>query len=301
MDSGLRRDKLLIVDLNHYIFRAYHAIPPLRAPDGTPVNAVHGFIKLFVQLLEKLEPTHVVACRDVTRPDFRMKISPEYKAHRPPTDPELKSQIRLIWELLDKMKIPHMGIPGYEADDLIGTVVKEWKHDFDQMVIGSSDKDLCQLLSSSVSQYNSMTETFFTPDYVKRKYEIDVEQMIDYLAIVGDKADNVPGISGVGPKGAAQLLQRFGSLEGIYENLEELSGKQKTNFETQKDKAFMSKELVTIFIDCPLSLKPKETKFELTMDEELSEFLNKYRLEQGAKKISYFSKRKKMWGTYGES
>ncbi len=255
--------KIFLIDASALFFRAYYAVRPLTNPQGTPVNALYGYLSMVAKLLKEEKPEHMVFCYDRKEPSFRKDLYTEYKANRTEMPEDLVVQIPLIKKLAELLGIPAMDQLGFEADDLIGTMANYAQKHSMQAVIVSGDKDFAQLVNQNVILYDTMKDIRYDRQAVFEKWGIWPEQFIDYLAIVGDASDNVPGVKGVGEKGALKLLQQFGSLEKIYENIDQIEGKSiKEKLIAAKDMAFLSKKLVTIVKDAPVSIIDQESHFQ---------------------------------------
>ena len=234
--------KLIIIDLSNYIFRAFFAIRPLHAPDGTPVNAVYGVLSMIHNMIVKHKPTHILIAKDTKEGSFRKEIYVEYKAHRTAPPDELIPQFDLVDELITALGIPEIKMARYEADDVIGSVATQWKNSFDEILIASGDKDLMQFVGEQIKMLDTMKEKTYEREDVKDKMGVYPEQVVDYLALIGDRSDNIPGVPGIGPKGAQNLLEEYGNLEKILDNVAEIKNKRcQTALLEHKDKAIISK------------------------------------------------------------
>lgn len=268
--------KLFIIDISNFIFRAFYAIRPLTAPDKTPVNAVYGVWQMLYKLLDEHKPTHVFVARDTKRKTFRHEIYPEYKANRTDPPEDLKPQFALVFELIEKMHLPMFGLDNYEADDLIGSAVTQWKNYFDEIVIVSGDKDLMQFVDDKVKQLDTMKDHIYDRKDVFVKMGVWPEQVVDYLSLVGDSSDNIPGVAGIGTKGAQKLLAEYGSLEKILANVPNLSSaKIKNSLSEHLKDAILSKELVSIKVDAVLGHRQEETEYRFRGDDALVEFMRR--------------------------
>lgn len=268
--------RLIVVDISSFIFRAFFAIRPMHAPDGTPVNAVYGVLTMMLKILNSYNPSHIILAQDVSGGSFRNEIYPEYKANRGAPPEELIPQFALIEELLDKLKIPHKGIEKYEADDIIGSLVVQFKDEFDEVLIASGDKDLMQFVDEKVKMLDTMKDKTFGIAEVKEKMGVFPNQIMDYLSLLGDSSDNIPGVRGIGAKGAAKLLEEYKTLDSILENIGSLSNKRaNTALEKYADDATLSKKLVKIVQDIKLNLEVKNLAFKLNPDQDLFDFLDK--------------------------
>lgn len=225
-------NRLLLVDGHAYAYRAFHAIRSLTSPDGSPTNAIYGFVKMLQKLLLILEPTHVLVVWDGGLAPERMAALPEYKAQRPPTPDALAAQFPQLEAWLDAAGVPQWQREGTEADDWIGTYAKAAEAAGWSVVIASSDKDFMQLVTERVGLFNpnDKSEKVWAAAEVEAKTGVQPHQIVDWLALVGDSVDNIPGVRGVGPKTATELLKRFGSIEALYARLPEVkSESQRTS------------------------------------------------------------------------
>ncbi|MCB0362140.1 MAG: DNA polymerase I, partial [Bdellovibrionales bacterium] len=255
--------KLFLVDVSSMFFRAFYAIPPLSSPSGMPTNALYGFLSMTIKLLREIKPDYMAFCFDRPEPSFRSQIFPQYKAQRKEMPDDLKPQVPYLRKLTEVLGIPAIDKLGYEADDVIGSLVK-WGRNFDlEVVIVSGDKDFAQLVSSFVSMYDTMKNLRYDSQGVVDKWGVTPHQMVDYLSLVGDSSDNIPGVRGVGPKGAIKLLAEFKSLDAIYENIDNISGKAlQTKLRENKEMAFKSRELVKIVEDIDLGFRLEDLRLK---------------------------------------
>jgi DNA polymerase-1 len=268
------KKEIYIVDVSSMFFRAFYAIRPLTSSKGIPVNAVYGFISMIVKLFKDKKPDHVVFCYDRKEPSFRKTLYKEYKAHRTEMPDDLQVQMPYLKQVANLFGICDMELNTFEADDLIGTVACiAQKQDYDVYIV-SGDKDFCQLVNKNVFLYDTMKEVIFDAAMVKEKHGVTPEQFIDYLAITGDTSDNIPGVAGIGPKGAQKLIEQFGTLEGIYANLDQISSASiKEKLLNSKENALLSKKLVTIVCDAPITHNLDDFKVKPFKTEELRAFL----------------------------
>ena len=213
------KNKIYIVDVSSMFFRAFYAIRPLTSTKGVPVNAVYGFISMIVKLMKDKNPDHIVFCYDRKEPSFRKDLYVDYKANRTTMPDDLQVQMPYLKQVANLFGITDVEVPTFEADDLIGTITKMAEKENYEVFIVSGDKDFCQLITENVFLYDTMKDIIFTPGLVKEKYGVLPDQFIDYLAITGDASDNIPGIAGVGPKGAVTLIEKLGTIENIYKNI----------------------------------------------------------------------------------
>ncbi|GGY49239.1 DNA polymerase I [Bacterioplanes sanyensis] len=250
---------VILVDGSSYLFRAFHAIPLLTNSSGLHTNAVKGVISMIKRLQKDYPGSQLVVVFDAKGKTFRNDIYPEYKAHRPPMPEELREQIEPIHQIIRAMGLPLLIEDGVEADDVIGTLASQALEHQQDVIISTGDKDMAQLVNAHVSLINTMTDTFMDVDGVKEKFGIPPEHIVDYLALMGDKVDNIPGVPKVGEKTAVGLIAGLGSLESVYERLDDVKTLDfrgaKTlapKLEEHKEQAFLSKELATIKCDVEL-------------------------------------------------
>src|SRR5438105_1953601 len=245
-------DHLFLVDGSSYIFRAYHALPPLnRKSDGLQLNAVYGFCNMLWRLLREMKPeekpTHLAVVFDKSEKTFRNNLYPAYKAHRPDPPDDLIPQFGLIREAVHAFDIPCLEQLGYEADDLIATYARATCEAGASMTIVSSDKDLMQLVNDCVVMYDTMKERRIGPAEVVEKFGVPPDKVIEVQSLIGDSTDNVPGVPGIGVKTAAQLIGEYGDLETLLGRASEIKQeKRRQSLINNADKARLSKQLVTL-------------------------------------------------------
>jgi DNA polymerase-1 len=264
---------LLLLDTNSLIHRFYHALPPLTTPKGEPVGSIYGLSQVLLKIFREIKPNYIAACYDRPEPTFRDELYKEYKAQRPKADEALVLQIIRTRELFSRFGVKNVELPGYEADDLIGTLAEKFKSEPDlQIVIFSGDLDNLQLVEGKKVVVDfllrGITEVMrYDEPAVVAKYGLSPAQLPDLKAFVGDASDNIPGVAGVGPKTAQPLIKEFGTVEEVYNSLGIIPDKVLKKIANQKDTAVMSKKLATIVRDAPiqlkledLSVKPLDTK-----------------------------------------
>ncbi len=259
-------NKLVLIDGNSIIYRAFFALPLLNNDKGIYTNAVYGFTTMLLRILEEEKPTHMMVAFDAGKTTFRHETYKAYKGGRQKTPPELSEQFPLLKEVLDAFDIKHYDLENYEADDIIGTLSKYAEEDNWDVIVISGDKDLLQLVSEAVTvnvTKKGISEVDrYTPSFLKEKMEVSQDQIIDLKALMGDSSDNIPGVPGVGQKTAVKLLKQFDTLEELYSRLDEVSGKKlKEKLADHKDEAFMSKDLVTINRESPVTVTIQDTVF----------------------------------------
>jgi len=246
------KPQLILVDGSSYLFRAFHAMPPLTNSSGQPTGAVYGVVNMLKSLLEEYQPQQVAMVFDAKGKTFRNDIYPEYKANRPPMPEDLRSQIAPLHEIIEAMGIPMIVHEGVEADDVIGTLAEQATAQNISVLISTGDKDMAQLVNQHVTLINTMSSTIMGPEGVVEKFGVKPEQIIDYLTLMGDTSDNVPGVPKVGPKTAVKWLDKFGSLGEIIARADEVGGKVGESLRNVLEQLPLSKELVTIRCDVAL-------------------------------------------------
>lgn len=286
--------KLIVIDLSNLIFRAFFAIRPLHSPDGTPVNAVYGVLSMLHNIIVKYAPTHVLIARDTKEGSFRKEIYSDYKAHRTEPPDDLVPQFELVDELIKVLRLPEIKMSGYEADDIIGSVVTQWKNYFDEILVVSGDKDLMQFVDGPIKMLDTMKDKIYEREDVKDKMGVYPEQIMDYLSLIGDSSDNIPGVAGIGPKGAQNLINEFGNLENILRNVDSIKNKRTHDaLINEKEMALLSKELVKIICDLKLNLSLDQSAFKLKLNQELENFLNKVGFKSWLTKLSDYRESEK--------
>jgi DNA polymerase-1 len=255
-------DVLYLIDFSGYVFRAYHAIAPLNSPSGEPTQAVMGTVNMLEKLVRTRRPALLAVAMDSTTPTFRKEIYPEYKAHRPPAPPDLSSQMKRSREIVEAFAIPCFQQDGFEADDLIAAAVCQARERKMRVVIVSADKDLMQLVGDDVVMWDTMRDKVFGPPEVQERFGVPIGQVKDWLALTGDASDNIPGVPSVGPKTATELLTRFGTLDGIFLNLDTIERKAlREKLRENEDAARVSLSLVTLRTDVPVSFDPAKLAY----------------------------------------
>ncbi len=255
------KKKIYLIDGSAYIYRGFHALPPLSNSNGLPTNAVLGFTNILSKLMKDKKPEYAIMFFDAKGPTFRHEIYQEYKANRPPMPDELSAQIPYIKKVSQGFRLLTIEKQGYEADDLIGTVAKIAEKDGFEVVLVTADKDFMQLINENIVMFDPMKNIILDIDGVKEKTGVSPDKIVDIMALTGDSADNVPGVPGIGKKTAPLLIQEYENLDGLYENIESITAKkQKQNLIDFKEQAYLSKTLVTI---------EKEAKIEINLEDSL--------------------------------
>jgi DNA polymerase-1 len=243
---------LYVVDALNFLFRAFHALPPLTTSKGIPTGAIHGLCQMLLRIEREQHPSHMCVVYDAPGRTFREDLYPEYKAHRPPMPPELVVQLELTHKVVAAFGLPVLSIPGVEADDVIATLARRASAAGMQVVLCSSDKDLMQLCSSEIRLLDTMKNRMLGPAEVHEKFGVPPDRVGDVLALMGDSVDNVPGVAGVGPKTAAELINRFGSLDGVLEHAAEIKGKKGEAIVAARRDIEVSRQLVRLREDVDL-------------------------------------------------
>ena len=276
---------LVIIDGFSFLFRAYHAVRPLTRSDGLHTNALFGFSQMLIKVIGDLQPDLCAVALDSIKPTFRKEMYPDYKAHRPPMDPEMAEQLPYFERLIDAFGIQGVRVEGVEADDIIATMATNYRDDM-KITIVSSDKDLMQLLGGSVSMLDTMKSRTFGPEQVVEKFGVGPDKVIEVQALIGDSSDNIPGVRGVGPKTAAQLIQQFGSIDAMYDNLDEVvRDKLRVSLAESEDDARISKELVTLKVDVNIEVSKDLLKLSPTL-EKAQKFLDELEFNTLSKRLS---------------
>ncbi|OGY88007.1 MAG: DNA polymerase I [Candidatus Kerfeldbacteria bacterium RIFOXYA2_FULL_38_24] len=277
----IKKEKLLIIDAHALIHRAYHALPPLTTRRGEPIGAVYGFLRILLSALKEIKPQYLAVTFDSAGKNFRHKLYPKYKANRKETDLELIKQFPIVEKIVRTFGFTVYKQAGYEADDLIGTICKQFDNDGRlETIIVSGDLDLLQLVDKNtkvLKLQKGVKETLlYDQKTVKEKHGFTPKQVVDYKGLRGDASDNIPGVAGIGEKGAVELLQKFGSLEGAYQNLDALNGRLLKALRGHKKEALLSKKLATIEQNAPINFDLQKTKIRGYDQEAIAKILQHY-------------------------
>ena len=281
---------LFLIDGYSFVFRAYHSLPPLTDPEGTPVGAVYGFTNMLMKLKSRVRTNngdYMLIVLDSGRKTFRNEIYPEYKANRPPAPEDLVPQFPLIKDAAEALNLPSLSSDGYEADDIIATYAKRAEKKGIKVTIVSSDKDLMQLVSENTEMYDSMKDKRIGIKEVKEKFGVEPDKVLDVLSLMGDSSDNIPGVPGIGPKTASELINNFGSLDETLERAEEVKqNKRRESLIEFAEQAKLSRELAKLCEEVPLDHDIED--FAVREDDiaKLSEFLNKHGFKSLASRIN---------------
>lgn len=283
---------LVLVDGSSYLFRAYHSPPHLTNSRGEATGAIYGVVNMLKSLVKQYSPERMIVIFDAKGPTFRNEMYSEYKANRPPMPDDLRYQIEPLHKIIKAMGLPLIAIEGVEADDVIGTIADEQSKKGNDVLISTGDKDMAQLVNPHVTLINTMTNTVMDPDGVVGKFGIPPELIIDYLALMGDKVDNIPGVPGVGEKTAVALIQGLGSIKSIYENLDKVaalgfrgSKTMSKKLEEHKEQLLLSYELATIKLDVEHGISDELMHLEQPNKEQLAELFKECEFKRWLKEI----------------
>ena len=267
---------LLLVDGSSYLFRAFHALPDLRTLDRFPTGAIRGVIGMLRKLADDFEGSPVAVVFDASGPTFRNALFPAYKANRPRMADDLRVQIQPIFDIIEAMGMPLLRVPDVEADDVIGTLAAEATRMQRRVIISTGDKDMAQLVSEHVTLVNTMTETDLDRDGVVAKHGVPPELIVDYLALMGDSIDNIPGVPKVGPKTAAKWLNQYGSLDGVIEHANQIKGKVGENLRQSVEQLPLSRQLTTIRCDVEIGVGITDLTVRPPDEEKLRAYFERY-------------------------
>lgn len=264
-----RRPLLYLIDASSYVYRAFHALPPLTTPKGLPIHAVYGFATMVLKLLRETDPQYLAAVFDTPGPTFRDRLLPSYKAHRPPMPDDLASQFPLVFEVTKAFQIRCVSVDGVEADDVIATITDAAGHQKADTVVITADKDLMQLVGDHVQLWDTMKNRRIDAAAVRARFGVEPAQIVDLIGLMGDSSDNIPGVKGIGEKTAATLIQRFGTVDNLLERLDELESatdirgarKLAATLRADPESARLSRELATVRRDVPLDCSLEGFRF----------------------------------------
>lgn len=272
--------KIVLVDGSSYLYRAYHALPKLTSSRGEPTGAIHGVLNMIARLMAEEDTEHFVVVFDAPGKTFRDDLYPEYKANRDAMPDDLREQIQPLLDTIPAMGLPLLRIEGVEADDVIGTLSRQAAASGMDVLISTGDKDMAQLVNDRVTIVNTMTGAVLDREGVKEKFDVFPEQIIDWLALVGDSSDNIPGVPKVGAKTAAKWLNEYGTADGIVENAEAIKGKVGESLRDNLEQLSLSRELATIRQDVELGDGPAELKRSTPDNDSLREIFTRFELRR---------------------
>jgi len=277
--------KLVLIDGSSYLYRAFHALPPLSNSRGEPTGAVLGVLNMLNKLVKEEVPDRIAVVFDAPGRTFRDDLFDQYKAHRPPMPDDLRAQVQPLLDSVAGMGLPLLRVAGVEADDVIGTLARRGAAAGYEVLISTGDKDMAQLVAPGIGLVNTMSNTRMDREGVKLKFDVFPEQMIDYLALVGDSSDNIPGITGVGPKTAAKWLKQYQNLDNLVAHAAEIPGKVGENLRSELEGLELSRKLATIETDVQLELKPEDLRASPPDAETLRDIYSKLELRMLLKSL----------------
>lgn len=289
--------KLLLLDTFNFLHRAYHALPKtLRDSEGNPTNAIYGVTSMLITVFEALKPDYVIAAMDSKAPTFRVENFTAYKAHRRPMDTDLAQQIDKVSEVLRAFGVPQIEAPGYEADDIIGTIAKRFGDNM-EIIIVSNDRDLWQLVTSNVVAMvpgKNGAIDWIGPTQVQTRLGFTPPQLIDYKALRGDPSDNIPGVAGIGDVTARNLIKTYGTLEEIYYHINEIEPSSlKEKLLNCAEIAVTSKELARVVTDAPITFELEDCRYSEFNRPQVIDALRKYNFKSLIKRLGFEPNAKK--------
>ncbi|OOF64244.1 DNA polymerase I [Rodentibacter sp. Ppn85] len=285
--AQIAANPLVLVDGSSYLYRAFHAFPPLTNSAGEPTGAMYGVLNMLKSLISQVQPSHIAVVFDAKGKTFRDELFEQYKSHRPPMPDDLRKQIQPLHDMISALGIPLLAVEGVEADDVIGTLATQASHNGKKVLISTGDKDMAQLVDDNIMLINTMNNSLLDRQGVIEKYGIPPELIIDYLALMGDSSDNIPGVAGVGEKTALGLLQGLGNMAEIYANLDKVAelpirGAKKLGEKliAEKQNADLSYTLATIKTDVALNITPDELLLGESDNDRLIEYFARYEFKR---------------------
>ena len=281
----MKKKQLILIDGSSYLYRAFHALPNLSASDGQPTGAVYGVVNMVRKLVQDHQPDYVAVVFDARGKTFRDQLYPDYKANRPPMPDELGSQIPLLHQLIKALGVPLLSVPGVEADDVIATLAEHARNSGLETLVSTGDKDMAQIVDHDVRLIDTMKDVVFDRAKIEEKFGVAPDRIVDYLALVGDVSDNIPGVPKVGPKTAAKWLAQYHSLDELVAHADKLGGKVGENFRNSLAQLPLSRELVTVKRDVDLEVTPADLKPAEPDTEKLKELYSRLEFRAWLKEL----------------
>jgi DNA polymerase-1 len=284
--------KLVLIDTFNFLHRAYHALPiTLTDKEGEPTNAVYGVTSMLISTFDQLKPDYVLAAMDDIAPTFRVEEFTGYKAHRKPMEDDLASQIPKVFEIIDAFGIPRVSVAGYEADDVIGTMVEKYKDEDLEIIIISNDRDLWQLVDENVLVMNPQSKgpaEWIGEKEVRARYGFEPEQIVDYKGLKGDSSDNIPGVYGIGQKTATKLIKEYKNIDGVYEHIDHIEPKSvRKKLLENYEQAKMSRMLAEIIKEVPMEIEIQDCKYTTFNKGQVKDVLQKYNFKSLIKRLGF--------------
>ena len=286
MSKAAKDKSLLIIDGYGFVFRAYHVQPPLTSPEGMPVGAIYGFTSMLLKVINDFKPEYAVVVLDSKGKNFRHNLFKEYKANRPPAPQDLIAQLEIVRSAAEALNFLVIEKEGFEADDIIATLASDCGRNDQEAIVISSDKDLLQLMNSKIKIYDPVKSKFISETDVLAKFGVLPNKVREVQALMGDSSDNVPGIKGIGPKTAAELINNFDSLEGVYASIDKIKNpRQRELLSTYKNEAFLSWQLVGLSFEVEVPKELYHFKWSNPSEEKIVNFINKYGFKSLYKRV----------------
>ena len=287
----MKKERLFLIDGNLYAYRAYYTMRDLATSRGEPTNAIYGFSRMFINLLYDRKPDYLAVAFDLPAPTFRHRQFPTYKANRPKMPDSLQSQLISIKEIIRAFNIQILELEGYEADDLLATVSKKATEEIDVFIF-TNDKDIMQLINHNIKIVNQKKIDYICDvDWVREKYSLEPSKIISIMALCGDSVDNVPGVPGVGEKTSLKLIQEFGSIENLFNNLEYVKNeKLRESLRNSAEQVKINQSLLTLNAKVPLKMEIDHLKVTEAYWEKVVEIFARFELDELLRKVDYYYK-----------
>ncbi len=286
--SSAHRKEFYLLDASSYIYRAFHALPKFTTKEGFPTGAIYGFARMLLSLFKKKNVKNMAVCFDSKAPTFRHEQFADYKKNRPPMPDDLSLQLPNIEQIVDAFRLKCFRLDGYEADDILATLAWKFKDDFDKILIVTSDKDMLQIVNGKINILNSSKkENILDPEAVKEKLGVYPEKVTDLLALIGDSADNIPGIPGIGGKTAKSLLDEFGFLEDVLASTDKIKDKRiSDSLKLNSSLALNNKKLLLLDKNVPIEVEARELKVETPDWSSLNRIFEELQFKKFAKEFT---------------